>query len=179
MSFAFSDPGSIAPFNMEAMLIGIAEAEESIQLCTPYFIPSEELSTALQLAAGSGVKVTLMMPARSDSFLVQHASFSFLKPLLARGVSVYLYEKGFMHAKTICIDGKLAYIGTVNLDIRSFYINFEVSAIIHDDLLCRQICAQFERDKLDSTHLTMEKWLMRPRWKRGMDSVCRLLAPLL
>src|SRR5690606_9208503 len=179
VSFAFCDPGSVAPFNMEALLIGIAEAEESIQLCTPYFIPSDELSTALQLAAGSGVRVELMLPARSDSFVVQHASFSFLKPLLARGVSVYLYEKGFLHAKTACIDGKLAYIGTVNLDIRSFYINFEVSAIIHDDTLCKGLANQFELDKLDSTHLNMEKWLMRPRWKRGVDSVCRLVAPLL
>lgn len=179
VTFAFCDPGSVAPFNMEALLIGIAEAEESIQLCTPYFIPSDELSTALQLAAGSGVKVELMLPARSDSFFVKHASFSFLKPLLARGVSVYLYEKGFLHAKTVCIDGKLAYIGTVNLDIRSFYINFEVSAIIHDHMLCSGLNAQFERDKLDSKYLTMEKWLMRPRLKRGMDSMCRLLAPLL
>ncbi len=179
VSFAFCDPGSVAPFNMEALLIGIAEAEKSIQLCTPYFIPSDELSTALQLAAGSGVNVELMLPARSDSFFVQHASFSFLKPLLARGVSVYLYEKGFLHAKTACIDGKLAYVGTVNLDIRSFYINFEVSAVIHDDALCHQLNAQFERDKQDSTLLTMDGWLMRPRWKRGLDSVCRLLAPLL
>src|SRR3546814_18636996 len=63
---AFCDPGSVAPFNMEALLIGIAEAERSIQLCTPYFIPSDELSTALQLAAASGVKVELMLPAQSD-----------------------------------------------------------------------------------------------------------------
>jgi len=179
VSFAFCDPGSAAPFNMEALLIGIAEAEASIRLCTPYFIPSDELSTALQIAAASGVRVELIMPARSDSFFVQHASFSFLKPLLARGVSVYRYEKGFLHAKTVCIDGKLAYIGTVNLDIRSFYINFEVSAVIHDSVLCNELSEHFERDKLDSTLVTMDDWLTRPRWKRGIDSLCRLLAPLL
>ncbi|MGV3760979.1 cardiolipin synthase [Parapedobacter sp.] len=179
VSFAFCDPGSFAPFNMEALLIGIAEAEESVQLCTPYFIPSDELSTALQLAAASGVKVELMLPARSDSFFVQHASSSFLKPLLARGVSVYLYEKGFLHAKTACIDGKLAYVGTVNLDIRSFYINFEVSAIIHDSVLCGDLTRQFEHDKRVSKLVTLADWLERPRWKRGIDSLCRLLAPLL
>ncbi|SKB58801.1 cardiolipin synthase [Parapedobacter luteus] len=179
VTFAFSDPGSVGPFNMEAMLIGIAEAEVSIQLCTPYFIPSDELSTALKLAAASGVKVELMLPSQSDTFIVQHASFSFLKPLLERGVSVYLYEKGLLHAKTICIDGKLAYVGTVNLDIRSFYINFEVSAIVSDDVLCQQLQAQFEADKLDSTCITIGDWRKRPRWKRGLDSVCRLLAPLL
>ena len=179
VSFSFCDPGSAAPFSMEALLIGIAEAEESVQLCTPYFIPSDELSTALQLAAGSGVKVELMIPAESDSFVVQHASFSFLKPLLARGVSVYLYEKGFLHAKTVCIDGTLGYVGTVNLDIRSFYINFEVSAVIHDKMLCGDLVAQFERDKLDSRLLTLEQWHERPKWKRGVDSLCRLVAPLL
>ncbi len=179
VSFAFSDPGSIAPFNMEAILIGISEAEHTVQICTPYFIPSDELSTALQLAAASGVRVELMLPARSDSFIVQHASFSFLKPLLERGVTVYLYEKGFLHAKTICIDGKLAYVGTVNLDIRSFYINFEVSTVINDHELCRQLGEQFEKDKSDSTCLTLAIWMQRARWKRGMDSVCRLLTPLL
>src|SRR5690606_23878378 len=150
VSFAFSDPGSNAPYNMEAMLIGIAEAAYTIRICTPYFIPSEELSTALQLAAASGVRVELMLPARSDSFIVQHASFSFLKPLLERGVTVHLYEKGFIHAKTICVDGRLAYIGTVNLDIRSFYINFEVSAVINDLGLCAQLDGQFEMDIADS-----------------------------
>ncbi|MFC7525816.1 cardiolipin synthase [Parapedobacter sp. GCM10030251] len=179
VSFAFSDPGSNAPYNMEAMLIGIAEAEHTVRICTPYFIPSEEVSTALQLAAAAGVKVELMLPAQSDSFLVQHASFSFLKPLLERGVTVYLYEKGFIHAKTLCIDGRLAYVGTVNLDIRSFYINFEVSAIIDDADLCAQLDEQFETDKLDSTPLTREVWMRRPRWKRGVDSLCRLLTPLL
>jgi len=179
VSFAFSDPGSAAPYNMEAMLVGIAEASRTVRICTPYFIPSEELSSALQLAAASGVRVELMLPAQSDSYIVQHASFSFLKPLLERGVAVYLYEKGFIHAKTICIDGQLAYIGTVNLDIRSFYINFEVSAIISDRDTCAQLDAQFERDKADSTVMTRDTWRQRSRWKRGVDSLCRLLTPLL
>ena len=179
VSFAFSDPGSDAPYNMEAMLVGISEAAHTVRLCTPYFIPSEELSTALQLAAASGVRVELMLPAHSDSFIVQHASFSFLKPLLERGVQVYLYEKGFIHAKTICIDGQLAYIGTVNLDIRSFYINFEVSAVINDLSICSRLDGQFELDKADCTRMTQDRWMQRPRWMRGMDSLCRLLTPLL
>jgi len=179
VSFAFSDPGSPAPFNMEAMLIGIAAARHTIRICTPYFIPSDEFSTALQVAAASGVTVELMLPARSDSYIVQHASFSFIKPLLQRGVSVYLYQKGFLHAKTICIDGKLAYIGTVNLDTRSFYINFEVSAVIADPTLCAQLDAQFRRDCDDSLSVDLAGWMSRPRWQRGLDSVCRLLTPLL
>jgi len=179
VSFALSDPGSPSPYNMEAILIAIARASKSVQICTPYFIPSEQISTALQVAAASGIKVELIMPMRPDSYIVRHASFSFLKPLLKRGVEVYLYTKGFMHAKTICVDGKLAFIGTVNMDIRSFYINFEIAAVIHDKKLCTEMQNQFEIDKKDSTHIDMKYWKSRPVLKRGLDSVCRLLAPLL
>lgn len=179
VAFTSSDPGSVGPFNMEAILLAISEAKNRVQLCTPYYIPSDELSTALQVAAASGVEVELMMPAKSDSYFVQHASFSFLKSLLNRGVKVYLYNKGFIHAKTLCIDGKVAFIGTTNLDIRSFYINFEISAIISDLQLCVNLENQFELDKADSDLLTLKIWKNRSKWKKGVDSLCRLLAPLL
>lgn len=179
LSFAYSDPGSPAPYCMEALLIAISEAQESIKLCTPYFIPSEELSTALQLAAASGILVELMLPAKGDSYIVTHASISFLKPLLERGVKVYLYEKGFVHAKTVSIDQKLAFVGTVNLDTRSFYINFETSAVISDHVFCATLEKQFEVDKSMSRLVKVEDWYKRPKLKRGLDSLCRLLAPLL
>lgn len=179
VTFVFSDPGSPAPYNMEVLLLAISEATSYIRLCTPYFIPSDELSTALQLAAASGIRVELMIPAQSDSYIVHHASLSFIKPLLQRGVQVYLYEKGFMHAKTVSIDGKMAFIGTVNLDTRSFYINFEASAIIINKTLCEELDAQFETDIQYSTLIDLGIWLLRPKWKRGLDSLCRLLAPLL
>lgn len=179
VSYAFSDPGSEAPYCMEALLIAISEAEECIRLCTPYYIPSDELDTALQLAAASGIRVELMLPHRSDSYIMQHASISYLKPLLKRNVAVYLYEKGFIHAKTISVDGKLAFVGTVNLDTRSFYINFETSVLVSEPRFCKAMVDQFEVDKAHSQLLTREGWLARPRWKRGIDSLCRLLAPLL
>jgi len=179
VSFALSDPGSPAPYNMEAILIAISRASKSIQICTPYFVPSEQISTALQVAAASGIIVELIMPMHSDSYIVHHASFSFLKPLLKRGVHVYLYEKGFMHAKTICVDAKLAFIGTVNMDIRSFYINFEIAALINDLELCKELQKQFELDKKDSLFMDMKYWKSRSVFKRGLDSICRLMAPVL
>src|SRR5699024_3366172 len=97
------------PYNMEALLISIGEANKKIQLVTPYYIPSEELETALMIAAASGVEVEIILPKSSDSFFVQHASFSFLKPLLKRGVKVYLYDKGFIHAKTVNVDDKVSF----------------------------------------------------------------------
>lgn len=179
VSFATSGPGSRAPNTMEALLVGLAEAEEKIQLCTPYYVPSDQLETALMIAAASGIEVELMIPAKGDSWIVQHASRSFLKPLLERGVKVYLYTKGFLHAKTVNIDGKIAYIGTVNLDTRSFYINYEIAAVIADQKLCMDLGNQFERDKQYCELITLQTWEQRSRWHRGVDSVCRLMAPLL
>lgn len=179
VGFVSSDPASFGPFALETLLIAIGEAEKKIQVSTPYYIPGEELERALIVAAAAGIEVELMIPSQSDSYLVQHACFSYLKPLLKRGVKVYLYTKGFLHAKTVNVDNKLCFIGTVNLDIRSFYINYEISAVLSDQQLCAQMDAQFELDKLDSDLITLAKWKSRPKWKRGIDSVCRLLAPLL
>src|SRR5690606_33304340 len=86
VSFVESDPGSLGPFNMEAILVGLGEADKKIQLVTPYYVPSDELSTALKVAAASGLEVELMLPEKSDSYIVQPASLSFIKPLLERGV---------------------------------------------------------------------------------------------
>lgn len=174
-----SDPASVGPFNMEALLLAIGEANTSIRLCTPYYIPSQELERALIIAASSGVEVELMIPADSDSFFVKHASFSFLKALLERDVKVYLYEKGFLHAKTLTVDDKLTFVGTVNLDIRSFYINYEVAAVISDAAVCATLQDQFDADKKVSRLLTLRDWKARPRAARALDSACRLLAPLL
>ncbi|MFD1771101.1 cardiolipin synthase [Sphingobacterium suaedae] len=179
VTFVSSDPGSNGPYNMEAILMGMGEADKKIQLVTPYYIPSDELATALQIAAAAGIEVELMLPERSDSYIVQHASLSFIKPLLERGVKVYFYKRGFIHAKTINIDGKLSYIGTVNLDTRSFYINYEIAAIVSDERLCRQLEEQFEVDKQNCEMMTLVEWKKRKTWKRGLDSICRLLAPLL
>ena len=164
---------------MEALLIAIGEANEKIQLCTPYYIPSEELERALIVAAASGVEVELMIPQVSDSSLLQHASFSFLKPLLERGVKVYLYKKGFLHAKTATFDDKLAFVGTVNLDTRSFYINYEIAAVVSDSAIAIELNSQFELDKQSSELLTLEAWKNRSAWRKAIESLCRLLAPIL
>lgn len=92
---------------------------------------------------------------------------------------MYLYQKGFLHAKTSVIDGKIAYVGTVNLDFRSFYINYEISAVISNKDFCQQMENQFGIDRKDSVLITLKDWKKRKAWKRGVDSLCRLLAPLL
>ncbi len=179
ISFAASGPSSAAPFAMEAILLALSQARKSIRICTPYFIPTQQLTTTLMIAAANGVTVELLIPRKSDSFIVQHASFSFIKPLLERGVCVFLYEKGFIHAKTISIDGSLAFVGTVNMDTRSFFLNFEITSVIYEPQLCQDLEQSFEKDKENSSRITLEAWQSRPVLARGFDSVCRLVAPLL
>lgn len=179
VSFGLSSPGSDLHSAMEAMVLAITLAKKKVQLCTPYFIPSDEFKTAMMIAVSSGVEVELIIPKEGDSIVVQQASLSFLKPLMKRGVKVYLYEKGFIHAKTITVDDKLAFIGTVNLDYRSFMINFEITSVIENTTLLQQMSAQFDIDKEDSELLTLEKWENRPWYYRAFASICRLLAPIL
>jgi cardiolipin synthase len=179
VAIAASGPSSEVPYIMETILLALGQAKRTIRICTPYFIPPDDLTTALAIAAANGVEVELILPAKSDSFAVQHASFSFIKPLLQRGVKVYLYEKGFIHAKTISIDSTLAFIGTVNMDTRSFYLNFEITSIIHEPGLCKEMEDSFAKDKQNGRLVTLEQWQNRPVFQRGLDSVCRLLAALL
>ena len=179
VAIAASGPSSEVPYIMETILLALGQAKRTIRICTPYFIPPDELTSTLVIAAANGVEVELILPGNSDSFAVQHASFSFIKPLLQRGVKVYLYEKGFIHAKTISIDSTLAFIGTVNMDTRSFHLNFEITSIIHEPVLCKEMEDSFAKDVQNSRLVTLEQWQNRPVFQRGLDSVCRLLAALL
>lgn len=179
MTFAFSSPGNTPPYVMESMILSISAAQKSIQLCTPYFIPTDSFKTALLIAVSKGVDVSLMLPSRGDSSVVQAASLSFLKPFMERGMNVFLYKKGFMHAKTICIDGLLSYIGTTNLDSRSFLINFELSAVVLDKTIAQQLTDQFEKDVLVSKRFTADLWKNEKWYYKAFASICRLLAPLL
>lgn len=178
-TFAFSSPGNSIPYIMEAMILSIVSAKKSVELCTPYFIPTEAFKTALLTTISKGVNVRLLIPAVGDSAIVQAASLSFLKPFMERGLKVYLYNKGFVHAKTVCVDGMLSYIGTTNLDSRSFTINFELSALILDPTTALKLTNQFEEDIKESTFFTAADWKNKKWYYRAFASLCRLLAPLL
>ncbi|HEY4540321.1 MAG TPA: cardiolipin synthase [Faecalibacter sp.] len=179
VGFAFTSPGASVPSAMESMILAITLAKRKIRITTPYFIPSDEFKSALLIAANSGVEVELLMPKVGDSLIVQEASLSFTKRLMEHGVKVYLYEKGFVHAKTITIDDDLAFIGTVNLDNRSFFINFELTAVVHDKILISNMIKDFDEDRFNSMLMTIEKWKNVSMFRRAFASICRLLAPIL
>lgn len=163
----------------EAYIKLIYKAHHSICLQTPYFIPDESLMTALKVAANCGVEVRIMLPRKPDHFFVHWATLSYLGELLEAGVKCYLYDNGFLHAKTLVVDGKVASVGTANLDIRSFKLNFEMNAFIYDTQTAKNLNRIFDQDLAYSEELTLEKYNKRPRSNRFKESISRLLSPIL
>ncbi|MFD0871916.1 MULTISPECIES: cardiolipin synthase [Paenibacillus] len=156
----------------------ITSAKRSIWIATPYFIPDDDIYTALQVAALSKIDVKILFPKKPDKWIPYLASHSYFPELLEAGVQIYEYEKGFMHSKILIIDGEMASIGTANMDMRSFHLNFEVNAFIYQTESTRTLVSDFQADLQDSTRIVKEKfskkWLVR-----FMESAARLLSPLL
>ena len=137
------------------------------------------LQQSLIIAALSGVDVKLLVPKKGDSKLVNRATQAYFDELLEAGVKIYLYEKGFVHAKTFVTDRRLASIGTANLDLRSFDLNFEVNAIIYDEKTAIKLAESFDDDLLVSEEITSENWNNRPRLRKLTERLVRLISPFL
>ncbi|WP_284140193.1 MULTISPECIES: cardiolipin synthase [unclassified Virgibacillus] len=157
----------------------ILSAKEYVYIQTPYFIPDESLRDALRIAALSGVDVKIMIPNKPDHPFVYWATLSYIGDLLSAGADVYVYQKGFLHAKTIVVDGKIASVGTANIDVRSFRLNFEVNAFLYDVGLAQRLVAAFEADIEDSTQMTKKLYDKRSLGIRLKESISRLLSPVL
>ncbi len=164
---------------MEAILTAINNAERYIYITTPYFIPNDQVITALQIASKIGVDVKLIIPKVSDSWIAEQATNSYIQPLLEAGVEVWRYRKGFVHAKTMVVDDVFSTIGTCNLDNRSFNINFEINALIYDKEESELLKSQFMKDIEDSEKIDADQWQRRSSYNRLKESFSRLLAPLL
>lgn len=174
-----SGPDSSEAYNMLGILSTINSATSNIRITNPYLIPNEQLLTALKLAAKSGKKVQIILPAKSDSRLVQLAMLSNIKTMLESGIDIFLYEKGFLHAKTMAIDDDISLIGTVNFDARSFYLNFEIAAYFYDRKVNKQLRELFEEDMSFSKKIILSEWKKRPKLQKISESICRLISPLL
>ncbi|MBY7144853.1 cardiolipin synthase [Virgibacillus sp. NKC19-3] len=157
----------------------IMEAKEYIYIQTPYFIPDESLRDVLRIAAMSGVDVKVMIPNKPDHPFVYWATLSSVGDLLNAGAEVYMYQNGFLHAKTIVVDGKISSVGTANIDVRSFRLNFEVNAFLYDLDLTQRLDDAFNRDIMLSTQLTKKLYQQRSLGIRFKESVSRLISPVL
>ena len=154
-------------------------AENSIYIQTPYFIPDPAMLEALQVAARSGVDIRVMIPDRGDHPFVYAANNSFVGQMLEAGASCYRYTKGFLHSKTICIDGRILSIGTTNMDVRSFKLNFEINAFIYDEDIAQLHDEIFREDLKESREITVQEYEERGWTMKVRESISRLLSPIL
>ncbi len=174
-----SGPDSEQPAVLFSILQAIYLAKEEILITTPYFIPGDNIVDALRIAASSGLSVKLLVPGKSDSRLVNSASKANYYDLLKAGVEIYLYEKGFVHAKTMVTDGKLSMIGTANMDFRSFDLNFEVNAIVYDVAFAEKMRKVFFDDVKHAKKINEKIWNNRAFYFKLADRVARLFSPAL
>jgi len=157
----------------------IASAEKSVWIASPYFIPDEDIFSAIKVAALSGVDVRLLVPNRPDKRIVFHASRSYFPELLEAGVKVYEYQHGFMHSKIVIVDNELASIGTSNMDMRSFHLNFEVNAFLFRTKSTEELVEEYINDLKFARQLDLETFQQRHIGFRILESTARLLSPLL
>lgn len=157
----------------------ITYAEKNVYLQTPYFIPDASILESLKMAAQSGVDVRVMIPCKPDHMFVYWATMSYCGELLRSGARVFVYDNGFLHAKTIVADSQVSSIGSANFDRRSFRLNFEANAFIYDKDIAQNMEELFKEDMLHGHELTLDLYNKRSTWIKFKEAVSRLLSDVL
>jgi len=163
----------------EVFISALFGARKSITVVTPYFVPDEALVLALTNAARRGIIVTLVIPMRLDSIMARYASEAVYEALLEAGVTIKRYRGGMLHTKAILIDDNVSFIGTVNMDMRSFYLNLEVTLAIYDKSFAERLQNTIDHYEARADDLELSRWQQRSKTKRFKENVLRLAAPLL
>ncbi len=174
-----SGPDCHWPTIQQLYFQAIAAAEKQVLIATPYFVPDLSVRAALTSAGLRGVDVRIMLPSKTDHRIVISAARSYYEELLEAGVRIFEFRGGFLHSKTIAVDGRYGSVGSANMDIRSFTLNFEVSAFVHSARFARELVRQFQRDTESSVEIELEAFRERPRVRRLGQSVAQLLSGIL
>ncbi|VFP86347.1 cardiolipin synthase [Candidatus Erwinia haradaeae] len=174
-----SGPGF--PENMihQAILTAVFSARKKLIITTPYLIPSDDLLHAICIASYRGVDVSIIIPLHSDSLLVRWASRAFFSELLESGVKIYQFKGGLLHSKSILVDEQLSLIGTVNLDMRSLWLNFEITLVIDNHQFGRDLARVQENYISQSCLIDINYWVQRSYWKRILERLFYFFSPLL
>lgn len=157
----------------------ITSATKSVWIQSPYLIPDDSVTDALVTAALAGVDVRIMVPDMPDHPFIYRATQYYANSLTAAGVKIYHYKHGFLHAKTVVIDGSIASVGSANFDIRSFKLNFEINAFIYEPTLAQELTTIYERDLQDCYRLTPQRIAAQSHWLTFKQYFSRLLSPIL
>jgi cardiolipin synthase len=180
IQIALSGPESEMPSIMQMVLKMINIAKDHIYITTPYFIPNDSIVSALKTAALSGVDVKILFPGKMDHFLVYFASRTYLEELIKYGVEVYFYKKDrFIHSKFISVDGLISTVGTANIDIRSFELNYESNLLIYDKKVTQQIEEIFWNDLKISDLISSHYFNTMPFSVKFIEAFSRIFSNLL
>ena len=174
-----SGPGRTGDSIYQLLLMAIYSARSEIVMTTPYFVPDDAVSTALLTAAERGVKVTVIMPERNDSRLVHYTSRSYFDDMLAAGIRIFGFKGGLLHTKSVVVDRQVALFGSVNLDVRSFWLDFEVTLGVYDPDFAERLLALQDKYIKGSAPVDQQTWQQRPGKERFFENLARLTSPLL
>jgi len=174
-----SGPGESGDALLQMLLFLIYSARTELVLTTPYLVPDDTLLRALRGAAARGVRVSLILPARVDSLLARYASRSYYDDLLEVGIEILAYEKGLLHTKSITVDGAMSMFGSVNLDMRSLWLNYEAALFIYDSGFTGELRRLQESYAMDAERIDPAEWSRRPLPRRFLENLLRLTAPVL
>lgn len=174
-----SGPGFDSENNLKLFNSLIYNAQEQIIISSPYFVPDESMLMSLTTAAERGVRVELFVSEVGDQFLVYHAQRSYYETLLRAGIKVYMYKSpAVLHAKHMTIDNDVAVVGSSNMDIRSFGLNFEVSVLFYDVNFVKKMRIIEDSYRKNSKILHLKPWINRPYRQKFLDNVARLTSAL-
>lgn len=179
LSIIPSGPGHDEEYMNQIMLSVLHRANHEIFICTPYFVPSESIYAALRHAAQRGVDVTIILPKVSDSKMAAIASQSYFEGLLRAGVKILLFNDGLLHTKAITIDGELALVGSMNIDMRSLQLNFELSFALYEKSCCDRICELLRCYAEQSEAVNLQRWSERRKYRHLAERFMYFLSPLL
>ncbi len=157
----------------------ICNANDSLYIETPYFIPGEELIQALIVAGLSGVHITIVMSGNPDKLMPFWTAYTYFEQLLTAGIEIYMYHKGFLHSKIVVVDEKVCSIGTANFDIRSLEINYEVAALIYSSSFCQTVMIDIRETIRECKQVKLEDLEQLSFWVKLRNSTVRLFSPLL
>ncbi|MBG6241593.1 MAG: cardiolipin synthase [Candidatus Symbiopectobacterium sp. Dall1.0] len=174
-----SGPGYPEDMIHQALLTAVYSARHQLIMTTPYFVPSDDLLHAICTAAQRGVDVSIILPHKNDSVLVGWASRAFFNELFAAGVKIYQFQDGLLHTKSVLVDGQLSLVGTVNLDMRSLWLNFEITLVIDDDGFGSDLACVQEDYIARSRLMDESKWQHRPYWQRIVERLFYFFSPFL
>lgn len=174
-----SGPGMPAYLISQVLTLAINQANHSVTITTPYFVPSSDLLATLKMTAQRGIKVELIIPHKNDSLMVQWASRAFYAELLEAGIIIHEFYGGLLHTKSVVIDKEFCLIGTVNLDMRSLWLNFEITLAVDDQKFTNSLNS-LHKSYIEQSHpVNKAKWLQRGLRYRFLERLFYLFNPLL